>query len=81
MKTFVVALIQSALTATYWWLVTTVSFGLFGGSRNPSLPPPTESTVMMQTVGTIVVAIVLYALILMGWKRFVRRPRASQPVA
>lgn len=69
MKTFVVALIQSALTAAYWWLVTTVSYGFFGGSRNSSLPPPDESMVMAQTIGTIVLAIVVYALILIGWKR------------
>jgi membrane protein DedA with SNARE-associated domain len=73
MKTFVVALIQSALTAAYWWLVTTVSYGFFGGSRNPSLPPPDESTVMAQTIGTIVLAVVVYALILIGWKRIAGR--------
>ena len=73
MRTFVLALVQSVLTAAYWWLFTTISYGFFGGSRNPSLPPPDEGTVMAQTVGTIAFAIVLYALILVGWKRLINR--------
>jgi hypothetical protein len=73
MKSFLFALVQSGLTAFYWWIVTTVSFGLFGGSRNPALPPVPESALMMQTYGTIVVAIVVYALLLMGWWRVAKR--------
>ena len=73
MKTFLFALVQSILTAVYWWIVTTISFGLFGGSRNPALPPVPESTLMLQTYGTIVVAIVVYALLLMGWWRVAKR--------
>ncbi len=54
MKTFLVALVESALTAGYWWLVVTISFGLFGGSRDPAAPPPDDSVIMTQTVATIV---------------------------
>lgn len=76
MKSFLIALTQSVLTAVYWWLVTTVSFGLFGGDRNPNLPPVPESTLMAQTYGTIAVAILVYALLLLGWWR-IRRRRQS----
>ena len=69
MKIFLFALVQSVLTALYWWIVTTVSFGLFSGSRNPSLPPVSENMLLAQTYGTIIVAIVVYALLLMGWWR------------
>jgi len=73
MKTFLFVLVQSVLTAIYWWIVTTVSFGLFGGSRNPALPPLSENVLLAQTYGTIIVAIVVYALLLMGWWRITRR--------
>jgi len=73
MKTFLFALVQSVLTAIYWWIVTIVSFGLFGGSRNPALPPVSEDMLLAQTYGTIIVAIVGYALLLTGWWRIARR--------
>lgn len=72
MRIFPVALAQSVLTALYWWPVTTMSLGLFGGSRNPDLPPVSESTMMAQTAGTIVLAIFVYTLLLLGWWRITR---------
>ena len=77
MRTFLTALAQSVLTALYWWFVTTVSFGLFGGSRNPNLPPVPESTLLAQTYGTIAVAILVYAFLLLGWWRIMKRRRGS----
>lgn len=72
MKTFLVALVESALTAGYWWLVVTISFGLFGGSRDPAAPPPDDSVIMTQTVATIVVAIIGYALLSIAWRKAIR---------
>lgn len=73
MKPFASALVQSILTAIYWWFVTTVSFGLFGGSRNPALPPVPERTLMAQTYLTVAIAILVYALLLLGWWRVTKR--------
>ena len=73
MKAFLIALTGSILTVIYWWIVTTVSFGLFSGDRNPRLPPPSETAIEIQTWVTMVVAIVLYALLSMVWSRIVRR--------
>lgn len=72
MKTFLIALVESILTAGYWWFVATISFGLFGGSRNPASPPPDDHLVMTQTMATIVVGIVGYALLSIGWRKIVR---------
>ncbi|GAM00177.1 hypothetical protein [Sphingomonas parapaucimobilis] len=72
MKTFLIALVESVLTAGYWWLVVTISFGLFGGSRDPASPPPGEGIIVVQTIGTIVIAIVAYALLSIGWRKLIR---------
>lgn len=40
MKRILVALLESMLTALYWWMVATFSFGLFGEAaiRRPRRP-------------------------------------------
>ena len=71
MKRIAVALIESGLTAIYWWLVATLSFGLFGGSRNP-LAPPGRGEVLVQTAATVIIAIVVYAMLSLLWQKLVR---------
>ncbi len=72
MKRIAVALIESGLTAIYWWLVATLSFGLFGGSRNPLAPPPGRGEVLVQTAATVIIAIVVYAMLSLLWQKLVR---------
>lgn len=72
MKRIAVALIESGLTAIYWWLVATLSFGLFGGSRNPLAPPPGRGEVLVQTATTVIIAIVVYAMLSLLWQKLVR---------
>lgn len=72
MKRIAVALIESGLTAIYWWLVATLSFGLFGGSRNPLAPPPGRGEILVQTGATVIIAIVVYAMLSLLWQKLVR---------
>lgn len=72
MKRIAVALIESGLTAIYWWLVATLSFGLFGGSRNPLASPPGRGEVLVQTAATVIIAIVVYAMLSLLWQKLVR---------
>lgn len=72
MKRIAIALIESGLTAIYWWLVATLSFGLFGGSRNPLAPPPGRGEILVQTAATVIIAIVVYAMLSLLWQKLVR---------
>ncbi|WP_312489728.1 hypothetical protein [Sphingomonas sp.] len=72
MKRILVALLESGLTAIYWWLVATLSFGLFGGSRNPLAAPPGRGEVLVQTGAIVIVAIVVYAMLSLLWQKLVR---------
>lgn len=72
MKRILVALLESMLTAIYWWMVATFSFGLFGGSRNPTAPPPDQGEVLLQTAATVIVAIILYAMLSLLWQKAIR---------
>lgn len=73
MKQFLIALVGAVLSASYWWAVTTIGFGLFGGSYAPNSPPPSASTQTLQSFALIGVAIVVYAALSLQWRKIATR--------
>ena len=72
MKRILVAFLEIMLTALYWWMVATFSFGLFGGIRNPAAPPPDQGEILLQTGMSVTVAIIFYAMLSLLWQKVVR---------
>lgn len=73
MKRFLLAIVGALASGTYWWLVTTIGFGLFGGDYAPNTPPQSAATQTVQTVALIVVAVILYAVLSLQWRKFEAR--------
>lgn len=73
MKIFGLSLAGALLSACYWWLVVTVNYGLFGGDVAPDATPPSETTLMLQNLITLVIGVIVYAFLSMAWRRVTAR--------
>ena len=63
MRTFLLGLLYALASGFYWWMVTVISYGLFGGSTRPGGAPPSASYALATTVATITLSLVVYALL------------------
>lgn len=75
MKAVVVALVGSVLSGIYWWAVFAIVYAgaLFAGDRDPTSAPAADSATITTNLLTIGTAILLYAGLLLAWRRLTGR--------
>lgn len=79
MKSFGLAVVGALISASYWWLVATVGFGLVAGDPGPAAPPRSAAAQTGFTVVLIVMATLIYALGTLLWRRVEARLLAPPP--
>ena len=75
MRTFLSGLAYAVASGCYWWFVTVVSYGLFGGSTRPGSPPPSAGYALATTVITIAVSLIVYTLLFTLLRSVIQRRR------
>ncbi|PTQ65198.1 hypothetical protein C8J45_10145 [Sphingomonas sp. PP-CE-3G-477] len=75
MKTVILTLVGSILSAAYWWIafITVYANALFAGERGPAWTPPADSQAISHSITVIVIAVVIYAFLIAAWSTLKRR--------